>query len=57
MTLEEMCSSCIHRNYCMSVDCKDHWCGNHTGKKRRNERNSAAVLQEEQKVREDRMEA
>lgn len=25
MTLEEMCSSCIHRNYCMSADCKDHW--------------------------------
>lgn len=33
MTPEEMCRSCRHEAYCMAAYQKDHWCGNHTGKK------------------------
>lgn len=33
MTPEEMCRSCRHEVYCMAAYQKDHWCGNHTGKK------------------------
>lgn len=29
MTVKEMCSSCIHRFYCMAAFNKDHWCGNY----------------------------
>ena len=25
----EMCSSCIHKSYCIVAYKKDHWCGNH----------------------------
>ena len=33
MTPEEMCRSCRHEAYCMAAYQKDHWRGNHTGKK------------------------
>lgn len=33
MTITEMCSSCMRKNYCPAAYKKEHWCGNHTGRK------------------------
>lgn len=33
MTITEMCSSCMRKNYCPAAYKKEHWCGNHMGRK------------------------
>ena len=32
MTITEMCSSCMRKNYCPAAYKKEHWCGNHIGR-------------------------